>query len=69
MQASLVAALALALIGGFAGITWNWHEAVRQKHEAVLQKQDAERQKAAPGRVAKPGRGLREKGPVALRQG
>jgi serine/threonine protein kinase len=38
MQAGLAAALVLALVGGFAGITWNWREAVRQK-------QDAERQK------------------------
>ena len=37
VQAGLVAALVLALVGGFAGITWNWREAVpAQKQEAVL---------------------------------
>jgi len=45
VQAGLAAALVLALTVGFAGITWNWREAVRQRQEAVAQKQEAERQK------------------------
>jgi serine/threonine protein kinase len=52
VQASLAAALILAIVGGFVGITWNWREAVvqrqealGQKREAVLQRQEAERQK------------------------
>ena len=38
VQAGLAAALGLALVVGFAGITWNWREAVRQKQEALRQK-------------------------------
>jgi tetratricopeptide (TPR) repeat protein len=38
VQASLVASLVLALAGGFAGITWNWREAVRQTQAAEQQK-------------------------------
>jgi serine/threonine protein kinase/Tfp pilus assembly protein PilF len=34
VPAGLVAALVLALVAGFGGITWNWREAVRQKREA-----------------------------------
>jgi serine/threonine protein kinase/Tfp pilus assembly protein PilF len=45
VQAGLAAALGLALIGGFAGITWNWREAVVQRQEAERQKQEALRQK------------------------
>ena len=43
--AGLAAALVLALVFGFSGITWNWREAVRQRQEALIQKQEAERQK------------------------
>ena len=39
IQAGLSTALALALTLGFAGVTWNWREAVRQKREAILQKE------------------------------
>jgi serine/threonine protein kinase/Flp pilus assembly protein TadD len=38
VQASLAASLVLALLGGFAGITWNWRDAVRQRQLADLQK-------------------------------
>jgi tetratricopeptide (TPR) repeat protein len=38
VQAGLAAALGLAVVGGFFGITWNWREAVRQEREAVRQK-------------------------------
>jgi serine/threonine protein kinase/tetratricopeptide (TPR) repeat protein len=38
VQASLSAGLILAVITGFAGITWNWREAVLQKQEAEHQR-------------------------------
>ncbi len=36
-QAGLAASLGLALVLGFAGIAWNWREAVRQKKDARTQ--------------------------------
>jgi tetratricopeptide (TPR) repeat protein len=47
LQAGLVAALGLALVLGFAGITWNWREAVRQKRLQLVAA------KAARGEAAK----------------
>jgi serine/threonine protein kinase/tetratricopeptide (TPR) repeat protein len=38
VQAGLVAALAFAVVTGFAGITWNWRDAVLQKRETERQK-------------------------------
>lgn len=37
LQASLASSLVVALVVGFAGITWNWREAVRQRKEARSQ--------------------------------
>jgi serine/threonine-protein kinase len=39
IQATLAISLALALALGFAGILWNWREAVRQKRKAIHQKE------------------------------
>ena len=47
VQAGLAAAWFLPLVGGFAGITWNWREAVRQKQEAVSRS----RAEAGPART------------------
>ncbi|SIO58871.1 Tetratricopeptide repeat-containing protein [Singulisphaera sp. GP187] len=41
IQAGLVAALGLAIVVGFAGITWNWREAVRQKRLMLVAEQEA----------------------------
>lgn len=46
LQAGLAAALALAVIVGFAGITWNWREAVRQKRLLAAAEQEARKQAA-----------------------
>lgn len=41
VQAGLIAALGLALVVGFAGITWNWREAVRQRRLLLVAEQEA----------------------------
>lgn len=46
LQAGLAAALIFALVVGFAGITWNWREAVRQKRLLVKAEQEARKQAA-----------------------
>jgi serine/threonine protein kinase len=45
VQAGLATSLVVALVVGFAGITWNWRDALRQRQEALVQKQEAVRQK------------------------
>lgn len=45
-QAGLVAALGLTLAIGFAGITWSWREAVRQKQFLLIAEQEARGQAA-----------------------
>ena len=45
MQAGLAAGLIVAIVGGFAGVTWAWREAVRQRREAVRHQHEAEQQK------------------------
>jgi eukaryotic-like serine/threonine-protein kinase len=39
VQAALAAGLLLSLVGGLAGITWNWRNAVRLQQEAEKQKE------------------------------
>jgi tetratricopeptide (TPR) repeat protein len=44
---SLAVALALALMGGMAGIAWNWREAVRQRNLAQFESSEKEKQRKA----------------------
>jgi tetratricopeptide (TPR) repeat protein len=46
VRAALAASLVLALAGGFAGITWNWREAVRQKGLVTRERDQKEAQRA-----------------------
>ena len=46
VRAGLAASLFLALAGGFAGITWNWREAVRQKGLVIQERDQKEAQRA-----------------------
>ncbi|RUL81390.1 serine/threonine-protein kinase [Tautonia sociabilis] len=41
MQAGLVATLVVALSAGFAGVTWGWREAVRQKRRLLVAEREA----------------------------
>ena len=46
IQAGLAAALTLALLTGFAGVTWSWREAVRQKGLLLRAEREARKQAA-----------------------
>ncbi len=46
IQAGLAAGLAAALVIGFAGITWNWREAVHQKSLLLVAEKEARNQAA-----------------------
>ncbi len=46
MLAGLTASLTLALVGGFAGITWSWREAIQQKSLLLVAEKEARSQAA-----------------------
>ena len=62
VQAGLAASLIFAVVAGFAGITWNWREAVRQKRVVVRQKAAARRRRAKRRPAGLERRGRREEG-------
>jgi serine/threonine protein kinase len=46
LLAGMAASLVVALAGGFAGVTWNWREAVRQKQLVTIERDSKETQRA-----------------------